>query len=147
MASAAGSAGCRICTGEQFDREFGRKLVWHDDLWRVSTSVRAPILGFSYLEPRRHIPFIADLDGPEAETFGPVLARVTRVIRELTSADIVYALMFGDHIPHLHVNIVPHRAGDAVIGGADVVDPNARPLPADAHEAFVERLRSTLSTS
>ena len=138
-------AGCDICRGEAFDVEFGRVLVWQDDLWRLSTSVVAPLTGFSYLEPRRHIPFIADLDGPEAVSFGPTLARVTSRLRTLTGAEFVYALMFGDHVPHLHVNIVPHRAGDFVTGGAALLDPAAPALPREVHEAFVARLRDALT--
>ena len=133
--------GCVICRGAAFDAEFVRVLVWQDELWRVSTSVVAPLVGFSYLEPRRHIPFIADLDGPEAASFGPTLARVTDLLRTLTGAEFVYALMFGDHVPHLHVNIVPHRAGDAVRGGVALLDPAAPALPRAVHEAFVERFR------
>jgi diadenosine tetraphosphate (Ap4A) HIT family hydrolase len=132
---------CDICRGEAFDAEFGRVLVWRNDLWRLSTSIRAPILGFSYLEPIRHIPYVSDLDGKEAAGFGSTLARVTALLKAATGADIVYALMFGDHVPHLHVNLVPHRAGDAVTGGAGLLDPAAPPLPADEHEAFVDRLR------
>jgi diadenosine tetraphosphate (Ap4A) HIT family hydrolase len=138
-------AGCDICRGAAFDAEFGRTLVWQNELWRLSTSVVAPLLGFSYLEPRRHIPFITDLAGPEAATLGPTLAWVTRQLRVLTHADVVYALMFGDHRPHLHVNLVPHRAGDAVTGGADLVDPSAPALSTEVHEAFVARLRAALA--
>jgi diadenosine tetraphosphate (Ap4A) HIT family hydrolase len=134
---------CDICRGEAFDAEFGRELVWRNDLWRLSTSIRAPILGFSYLEPIRHIPFINELDGPEAATFGPTLAHVTDILKRLTGADIVYALVFGDHIPHLHVNIAPHRTGDAVTGGASIVDPAAPALPPEDHQRFLSRLRAT----
>jgi diadenosine tetraphosphate (Ap4A) HIT family hydrolase len=133
---------CDICRGDAFDTEFGRTLVWQDDVWRLSTNVQAPILGFSYLEPRRHIPFITDLDGPEAASFGPTLAAVTSLLKRETGADIVYALILGEHVPHLHVNLVPHRAGDPVGGGASLVDPDAPALPADEHETFVNRLRS-----
>jgi diadenosine tetraphosphate (Ap4A) HIT family hydrolase len=133
---------CDICRGEAFDAEFGRVQVWRDELWRLSTSVIAPILGFSYLEPLRHIPFITDLDGPEGASFGPTLAAVTSLLKELTEADIVYALIFGDHVSHMHVNLVPHRAGDAVTGGAGLLDPSAPALPAADHEVFVDRLRA-----
>jgi diadenosine tetraphosphate (Ap4A) HIT family hydrolase len=133
---------CDICRGEAFDAEFGRVQVWRDELWRLSTSVIAPILGFSYLEPLRHIPFITDLDGPESASFGPTLAAVTSLLKEQAEADIVYALMFGDHVAHLHVNLVPHRVGDAVTGGAGLLNPEAPPLPTTEHDAFVERLRA-----
>ncbi len=134
-------AGCRICTGAEFDREFGRVLVWSNDLWRLSTSTRAPILGFSYLEPLRHVPYVTDLDGDEAATLGPTLARVTSLLKRLTDADLVYVMVFGEHVAHLHFNMAPHREGDALVQpGPQLFDPE-RPGPDEAaHEAFVARL-------
>ena len=136
---------CDICRGDEFDAEFGRTFVWQDELWRLTTNIQSPILGFSYLEPRRHISYITNLDGEEAASFGPTLAAVTSLLKRTTGADIVYALIFGDHVAHLHVNLVPHRAGDPVGGGASLVDPEAPALPAEEHDAFIGRLRSAAS--
>jgi diadenosine tetraphosphate (Ap4A) HIT family hydrolase len=43
-----------------------------------------------------------------------VLARATRVLREETAAELVYVYIFGGGVPHLHVHLAPHRAGDAL---------------------------------
>jgi hypothetical protein len=65
-------------------------LVWQDPLWRFSCVTQGPIPGFAHLESRRHIPFITELDGPEAATLGTVLARVTHALREAADAEKVY---------------------------------------------------------
>ena len=89
--------------------------VWEDELWRVTTSVSGdPVPGFSYLEPKRHIPFITDLGGDEALSFGPVMARVTGALKEATGAEVVYVYVFGEGIAHLHVHLAPHRKGDGL---------------------------------
>jgi diadenosine tetraphosphate (Ap4A) HIT family hydrolase len=88
--------------------------VWEDSLWRLTVSLDAEILAFSYLEPKRHIPHIPDLDGDEARTFGEVLARVSRVLQEETGAELVYVYIFGGGVPHLHVHLAPHRPGDGL---------------------------------
>jgi diadenosine tetraphosphate (Ap4A) HIT family hydrolase len=142
-----GTIGCDICRGEAFDAEFGRALVWQDDLWRLSTSLVASVVGFSYLEPRRHIAHITDLDGPEATSFGPTLAKVATLLRDQAGADLVYALIFGERVAHLHVNLAPHRPGDALTGGASVVDSAVPAPPPEAHRAFVERLRRAAAMS
>ncbi len=67
--------------------------------------------GLSFLEPKRHIPHIEDLDGPEAQTFGVVLAGVTRALKDATGAERVYVHVFGSGSPHLHVHLEPHLAG------------------------------------
>ena len=88
--------------------------VWEDRYWRMTTSLDAEVLGFSYLEPKRHIPHITDLDGEEARTFGEVLAQLTTVLREETGAEVVYVYVFGGGVPHLHLHLAPHRTGDAL---------------------------------
>ena len=72
------------------------------------------MLGFAYLEPKRHISYITDLDGVEAGTFGSVLARCTHALKAAAGADVVYVYIFGDGVPHLHLHLAPHRAGDAL---------------------------------
>jgi diadenosine tetraphosphate (Ap4A) HIT family hydrolase len=105
---------CLLCRGAAGDAELVREQVWQDDLWRLSTATSGEVLGFSYLEPRRHITDISALDGREAETFGPVLARVTSALKAATGAKLVYVYVFGDGIPHLHLHLAPHHDGDAL---------------------------------
>jgi len=105
---------CVICRGTAGDPELSRMQVWENSLWRVTVSLDSEVLGFAYLEPKRHIPHITDLDGEEAVTFGKVLALVTRVLREETAAELIYIYIFGGGVPHLHVHLAPHRAGDAL---------------------------------
>jgi diadenosine tetraphosphate (Ap4A) HIT family hydrolase len=105
---------CPICRGAAFDPEMDRIAVWEDALWRLTVSLAAEVPGFAYLEPKRHVPYITDLDGAEAASFGPALGRCTRTLREVTGADVVYVYIFGDGIPHLHVHLAPHRKGDAL---------------------------------
>jgi diadenosine tetraphosphate (Ap4A) HIT family hydrolase len=105
---------CIICRGTAGDVELQRIQVWEDSLWRLTVSLDAEILAFSYLEPKRHIPHLTDLDGEEAHTFGEVLARVSRVLQDETGAELVYVYIFGGGVPHLHVHLAPHRSGDGL---------------------------------
>ena len=105
---------CVICRGADGDAALRRLLVWEDRHWRLTVSLDAEVPGFSYLEPKRHIPHITDLDGTEAQTFGEVLARTSNVLREETGAAFVYVYIFGDGVPHLHAHLAPHRPDDAL---------------------------------
>jgi diadenosine tetraphosphate (Ap4A) HIT family hydrolase len=108
---------CALCRGAELDAELGRELVWESDLWRLTTSIGPgdPTPGFSYLEPKRHITDITELDGEEALTFGPVVARSCQALKEATGAELVYIYVFGDSVPHLHLHLAPHSAGDALV--------------------------------
>lgn len=86
-----------------------RSEVWSDDLWRLTASEASEVAGFSYLEPRRHIGDITELNGDEAETFGSTIAAASKAIKDSTGADLVYVYVFGDGVPHLHVHLAPHR--------------------------------------
>ena len=91
------------------DQALMRTEVWSNDLWRVTSSQASEVAGFSYLEPRRHIADITELDGDEAATFGQTIATVSKAIKDATGAELVYVYVFGDGVAHLHVHLAPHR--------------------------------------
>jgi diadenosine tetraphosphate (Ap4A) HIT family hydrolase len=153
---------CIICRGAAGDAELHRIEVWQDAYWRLTSSLAAEVPGFCYLEPKRHIPYITDLDGEEAHTFGSVLAQVSRVLREVTSAEVVYIYVFGGGVPHLHVHLAPHRGGDAlnaqIIRGEMVstklesgvtvlVSDEFPALPEEELRTIAERVRQRLAAS
>ena len=135
---------CLLCRHGDADREFNRVEVWRNDLWRATVSLVAPVAGFAYLEPLRHISHITDLDGPEAETLGSVLQRVTSVLKSETDADLVYVNVFGERHAHLHFNLAPHRDGDALTGGPGMLKDGAVPALAALSESVAERVRNRL---
>ena len=138
-------AGCLLCDPAAADAAFDRVRLWEDEEWRLSAVLRGPIPGFTHLEPRRHIPYVTDLDGPEAASFGPVLARVTEALRAAAAAEKTYVYIFGDRVPHFHVNLAPHRAGDALRGGPGLVDPCAPDAALTAHQAVAAAARAALA--
>lgn len=123
---------CILCQRRAGDEQLARVEVWEDDLWRLTMAVSSETPGFSYFEPKRHITDITRLDGPEATSFGPTLARITAALRDVTQVERVYIYVFGDGVAHLHLHLAPHRPGDALntqfIRG-EVVE---RPLPSGA---------------
>lgn len=106
--------GCAICAGPAGDAGLDRTEVWRDRLWRLSMSTSGYTPGFGYLEPLRHVPNIEDLDGEEATTLGPTLARAARALKQAAGAERVFVYVFGGGIPHLHLHLAPHVTGDAL---------------------------------
>ena len=150
---------CVICRSVAGDAELQRIQVWEDALWRLTISLEAEVLGFAYLEPKRHIPHITDLAGEEARTFGEVLARVTKVLREETDAELVYVYIFGGGVPHLHVHLAPHRPNDALntqmirgevineklpSGAGRYISKDFPPLPEDEQRVVAGRVQQRL---
>jgi diadenosine tetraphosphate (Ap4A) HIT family hydrolase len=154
---------CVLCRGSDGDAELGRVQVWEDDLWRLTTSVHPSetIAGFSFLEPKRHVPDITALDGPEADTFGTVIGRVTAALKAVTRCDLVYVYIFGGHVDHLHVHLGPHREGDALndamirgayseeqlpSGAVAITSTDFPSVPEDELRATAAAIRTRLST-
>jgi len=135
---------CLLCDPRRADAVFRRVRVWQDELWRLSAVQQGAIPGFAHLEPRRHIPFITDLDGPEAASLGAVLAEVTQVLRVAADAEKTYVYVFGDRVPHLHFNLAPHRAGDALRGGPGLQEPDAVPAEPERLAAVAEAAQAAL---
>ena len=151
---------CPMCRGVAADRKLERVQVWEDEHWRLTVGLASEVPGFAYLEPKRHIRFITELDGAEAATFGAVMARCTRVLKEATGSEVVYVYIFGDGVPHLHVHLAPHRNGDGLndqmIRGEIIEEklPNGMtrfeskefpPLPLEQLRDIAERVRARLT--
>lgn len=148
-----------LCRGRAGDAELDVVEVWADRYWRLTAARRGEVLGFCHLEPRRHVPHITDLTGPEARTLGAVLARTTRALREAAGAELVYLYVFGGGVPHLHLHLAAHREGDALStqlirgkvvetrlpsGATRIESAEFPPLAAAAHRRFRARLRRAL---
>jgi diadenosine tetraphosphate (Ap4A) HIT family hydrolase len=136
----AGDTECVLCRrGTESDRGV---YVWEDELWRLWTLTTGKVPGYSFLTSKRHIPYITDLDGPEAATFGNTLRRLTRTLREVTGADLVHIHVFGDGAAHFHVHLVPHHRGDALM--TQVVREDAADLPGSELVAVADRIATSL---
>lgn len=142
------STNCSICDGSA-DETFSRKELWRNDRWRLTYSTFRDIFGFCYLEPIRHIRYITELDGLEADEFGTVMSHITSALRAATGAKLVYVYIFGDHIPHLHVHLAPHVTGDPFT--EEVVKPRVsmsdEKVGDEVSSGFVRSVRNFLISS
>lgn len=127
---------CLLCSPAAADEELNRIEVWSDSWWRLTMALKAEVAGFSYLEPRRHVPHLEDLDGEEAARLGPLLARVSKALKTAAESELVYLYVFGGSIAHLHLHLAPHRSADALSDQIIRGDFVERRLPGGATEFF-----------
>jgi histidine triad (HIT) family protein len=62
-------------------------------------------LGYLFVEPLEHVPGLGDLGPDQAAALGQALQRTGAVLRA-AGMEHVYAFVFGDSVPHLHVHLV-----------------------------------------
>lgn len=107
---------CFVC-----DKHLGRVDVpggalYEDDLVYASHGViaahrRSAHLGTLFVEPKRHVPGIAELSDPEARQIGLLSSRLARALKRTVHAEHVYVFVLGHHVDHLHVWLVPRYPG------------------------------------
>jgi diadenosine tetraphosphate (Ap4A) HIT family hydrolase len=112
----------------------------------------APLAGWFLLDSVRCVRNPADFNAAEAASFGAVLQRVTRAVREACGVPRTYTIMFGEGAPHLHAHIVPRDPAEpdscawSVADLYRAVERGLRaPAPSEAVDAAVARVRSLLT--
>ena len=143
---------CLICRKQGGDFPVPGGAIYIDDLVyashaHLSDGQDSIYLGWLVVESRRHIPGLADLNDEEAQRLGLLIACLSRVLKEITSAEHVYAFVLGHHIPHLHVHLLPRYPGTPREYWGMRVDewPDAPRGGAEAIKGLVERLRAGLA--
>jgi diadenosine tetraphosphate (Ap4A) HIT family hydrolase len=108
-------------------------------------------LGHLMVETRRHTPDFADLTDAEARAVGLLMARLSHALKVCTGAEKVYAVYYGEVVPHLHIHLTARYPDtppqyfrwqleewpDAPRGGADEVAVLCEQLRAILKEAAI----------
>jgi diadenosine tetraphosphate (Ap4A) HIT family hydrolase len=68
-------------------------------------------LGAMLVEPKRHVPGLADLTEIEAQRVGVLINRLSRALMESEGAEHVYLFALGHQACHLHIWVVPRYPG------------------------------------
>jgi histidine triad (HIT) family protein len=143
---------CYVCQKHQGLQAVPGGPIYQDALVyaghaRIPAGEETAYLGYLMVEPKRHVPDLADLTDREAAALGVVVARLSRALRESEGAEHVYAFVLGDRVPHLHVHLVPRYPGaPAAYWGVHVDEWPGAPRGRTAEvAALVQRLRDCLT--
>jgi diadenosine tetraphosphate (Ap4A) HIT family hydrolase len=100
---------CSICAFSSAGPNAGDDgIVYQDEHWLVRTISPTPaVAGWLLLQAKRHIPDSSALNAAEAASFGPILQRVSQVVREVTGALRVYVGSLNEGNPHFHTHVLP----------------------------------------
>jgi diadenosine tetraphosphate (Ap4A) HIT family hydrolase len=101
-------------------------------------------LGYLFVETRRHVAALGDLEPEEAAAVGRAATRTARALEAATGAEHVYAAVIGHHSPHFHAHVIARHPGTPREYWWVRVDewPDAPRGDAQAIAAFCERLRA-----
>ena len=149
-----GSDECFVCRKHRGEMLEPGGPIYDDGVVRAGHMLPSPdgapvYLGYLFVEPRRHAAGLGDLADHEAEAVGRLITRLSRTLVRREGAAHVYAFVFGDNVPHLHVHLVPRYPGaPREYWGVQVTDwPDAPRGGAEEIRALADRLRAELAHS
>jgi diadenosine tetraphosphate (Ap4A) HIT family hydrolase len=103
--------GCEICHREAADVEPPGGWVARTAWWSVCVASGFEVPGWLFLELRRHAEGPMGMDDDEAGEMGILMRQVTDAIQQVTGAERVYVVAFGELFPHFHALLFPRMPG------------------------------------
>lgn len=114
---------CRIHAEQEAGGPAAELLIHRDPLWHLRHHPHpSPLTGWLLLDSACHLGGAMEFDPAESAAFGPMLQRSSRLVRELTGCDRVYAIAFGEGARHLHVHLIPRHGADGASESWAVAD-------------------------
>ncbi len=152
MSSHRSRSECVVCRKHRGELPVPGGPLYRDALVYVGHAFIPPeqeraYLGWLLVEPRRHVPTVAELIAEEASAVGLWVSRAGCALKEVVGAEHIYVFVLGHHAPHLHVHVLPRYPGTPREYWGLRVDewPAAPRGDLDEITALAARLRSTLA--
>ena len=145
---------CAICQlhADPVARE--RYEIHRSELWVLRHHPDpAPLAGWLLLDSRRHCSGPLDFSEAEASEWGSAVRDASRLVKQITGCDRVYAIAFGEGAQHLHLHLIPRHLDEPATKAWAVADlyremtsGNRAAADSAVVASLVERSRSLLST-
>ena len=142
---------CLVCRKHRGELPSPGEAIYADDLIYISHAglwgdEEEHFLGHLFVEPRRHVAELGDLDSAEAQAIGLWTSRLARALMDVLDAEHVYSFVFGDGVPQVHVHVLGRQRGTPRDYWGVRVDewPRARRGGADEIAQVAARLRDAL---
>lgn len=127
------------------------EYIYENEHWRVAHAFNTSLPGWLVVISMRHVASFAELSDAEALSFGPLLHRVSKTLKEVMGAVKTYTVLFAEHPehPHVHFHVVPRAAdmpddskGTGVFKYLGV--PEAEIVPLETRNILAARLQTLL---
>lgn len=82
-------------------------VILEDGLWSAGILPGLEVPGWIVLAQHRHAVGPASMEEVEAAELGPLLQRLSAAIEEVTEAERVYVVAYGENAPHWHLLLTP----------------------------------------
>jgi diadenosine tetraphosphate (Ap4A) HIT family hydrolase len=109
---------CQICEKHKMDVN----PIFEDEDWMITHGpISSQILGYLYIEPKRHVENWTDFTDNELSKVGPLIKGLEKAMKQILDIDRVYVVTISEAVRHLHFHIIP-RAAEGVVKGLDLIE-------------------------
>jgi diadenosine tetraphosphate (Ap4A) HIT family hydrolase len=107
---------CFVCQKLRGDIQIPEEVIYQDEMVYAChafnpESTSLPYLGHLIVQPKRHVPGLAELTDDEAQQLSLLITRLSRALKASENAEHVYLFVLGHHVAHLHYHVVPRYPG------------------------------------
>ncbi|WP_165452445.1 HIT family protein [Paenibacillus thalictri] len=88
--------------------------------------VEKRLVGYLYIEPKRHAESWQELTGEEQAELPGLIARLENMLYKEIRAERVYTLSVGETVRHLHLHLIPRCSG-VLLEGLELIQRAAGP--------------------
>lgn len=135
---------CPYCHLDDAGREPAGGWIHRDAHWLVNQGPsETTMAGGLKITSRRHFTDFAEMTGPEAASFGPLLTRFDAAMRDATGAERVHLVSTRDRVQHFHAWLYPRQAS-CPLRGTEFLNAPQYCDPAEAGDA-ASAIRSHLA--
>ena len=101
---------CAICQLHADPAARERYEIWRSELWVLRHHPDpAPLPGWLLLDALRHCSGPLDFSEAEASDWGRAVRDSSRLVKQITGCERVYAVAFGEGAQHLHLHLIPRH--------------------------------------
>jgi diadenosine tetraphosphate (Ap4A) HIT family hydrolase len=91
--------------------------IYEDEDWVVTHGpLASQILGYMYIEPKRHVENWSDFTDQELLKVGPLIKRLESALKKELNIERVYVVTISEAVRHLHFHIIPREKENAIKG-------------------------------
>ncbi|MFC5775838.1 HIT family protein [Ectobacillus antri] len=139
---------CPIC--EKHSRP--NEVIYENENWLVTHGpLSSQILGYMYIEPKRHVEHWSDFIDEELAQLGPLVKRLEGALKQVLPVERVYTVTISEAVRHLHVHIIPRQEGQDMKGLPLIEQATQQTtnktlfISKDQYKIFIKQLQTMLS--
>ena len=94
------------------NKEIPTKTFYEDENYLAFLDIRPLSKGHLLVIPKQHYETFLDMPSEEEKELFAKVQELSKVVKEKLGAKLIFLLVMGEEVPHVHVHIIPYYGGE-----------------------------------